>query len=220
MENEKIVQIYSTTTCPYCNMAKRYFESKGVKYVDYNVELDQARAYEMMLKSRQMGVPVIDIGGKIIVGFNRPAIDAALADLNSPEQGQADKELEEIRKKKIDKIVSSAKAKEAVINVSEADFQEKVLKKSETVPVLVDFWASWCMPCLMLGPTLEKLAKESNGKFVLAKVNVNENENISNEYGISSIPNVKLFKNGMVVDEFVGALPEAAVKQWLDKALK
>jgi putative thioredoxin len=72
----------------------------------------------------------------------------------------------------------------------------------------------------MLGPTLEKLAKESNGKFILAKLNVDENENISNEYGISSIPTVKLFKNGKVVDEFVGALPESAVRQWLDRALK
>jgi thioredoxin len=216
---KKIVQVYSTTTCPYCNMAKRYLESKGVKYIDYNVELDQTKAYEMVLKSRQMGVPVLDIGGTIIVGFDRHAIDEALSKLNKQES-EADKELEEIRKKKMNKLINAAKEREAVINVSEADFDEKVLKKSETVPVLVDFWALWCMPCRMLGPTLEKLAKESNGKFILAKLNVDENENISNEYGISSIPTVKLFKNRKVVDEFVGALPESAVRQWLDRALK
>jgi len=76
------------------------------------------------------------------------------------------------------------------------------------------------MPCLMLSPILEKLAKEYNGKFILAKLNVDENRITSQKYGIMSIPSVKLFKNGKVVDEFVGALPELSVREWLNKSIR
>lgn len=76
-----------------------------------------------------------------------------------------------------------------------------------------------CTPCLMLGPALEKLVKEYNGKFILAKINVDEGRATAQKYGVMSIPSVKMFKDGKVVDEFVGALPEPAVKQWLDKNL-
>ncbi|MFA5930666.1 MAG: glutaredoxin domain-containing protein [Candidatus Micrarchaeia archaeon] len=72
------VTVYSTPTCPYCVMAKRYLNERGVKYEDADVSRDQARALEMLTKTGQMGVPVLDIGGKVIVGFNRPAIDDAL----------------------------------------------------------------------------------------------------------------------------------------------
>lgn len=72
------VTVYSTKTCPYCVMAKRYLSEKGVKYVDYDVGADQRRAKEMMAKTGQLGVPVLDINGSVIVGFDRPAIDAAL----------------------------------------------------------------------------------------------------------------------------------------------
>lgn len=72
------VIVYSTQTCPYCVMAKRYLSEKGVKYADYDVGADQRKAFEMMQKSGQMGVPVLDIGGEVIVGFDRPAIDRAL----------------------------------------------------------------------------------------------------------------------------------------------
>ena len=109
---------------------------------------------------------------------------------------------------------------EVEIEVNEENFESEVIEKSKKVPVVVDFWAVWCMPCVMLGPTLEKLAKEYNGKFILAKLNVDENRNISQKYGIMSIPSVKMFKNGKVVDEFVGALPEPMVKEWLDRNLK
>jgi len=73
------VIVYSTATCPYCVMAKRYLSEKGVKYSDYDVGADQQRAFEMLTKTGQMGVPVLDIGGRVIVGFDRMAIDAALA---------------------------------------------------------------------------------------------------------------------------------------------
>ena len=73
------VTVYSTPTCPYCVMAKRYLSERGIKYDDINVAADQARALEMLTKSGQMGVPVLDIGGQVIIGFNRPAIDDALA---------------------------------------------------------------------------------------------------------------------------------------------
>lgn len=79
IEKEPEVIVYSTRTCPYCVMAKRYLSEKGVAYADYDVGADQRRAFEMLNKSGQMGVPVLDIKGSIIIGFDRPAIDAALS---------------------------------------------------------------------------------------------------------------------------------------------
>ena len=75
------VMVYSTPTCPYCVMAKRYLSERGIKYEDINVAADQARALEMLTKTGQMGVPVLDIGGQVVIGFNRPAIDDALSGL-------------------------------------------------------------------------------------------------------------------------------------------
>ena len=109
---------------------------------------------------------------------------------------------------------------EVEIAINDGNFQEGVMQQSEKVPVVVDFWSQWCMPCLALGPILEKLVKEYNGKFILAKVNVNEARATSQAYGIMSIPAVKMFRKGKVVDEFVGVLPEPAVREWLDKNLK
>lgn len=106
------------------------------------------------------------------------------------------------------------------MDVTDNYFDEKVLKQSKTIPVVVDFWAEWCMPCRMLKPVLEKLAVEYKGKFILAKVNVEEAPKISNKLNISSIPCVKMFKHGKVIDEFTGSRPESSVKQWLDKNLK
>ncbi|MBW2983991.1 thioredoxin [Candidatus Woesearchaeota archaeon] len=106
---------------------------------------------------------------------------------------------------------------ETEIKVDDTNFETRVMERSKTVPVIVDFWAEWCMPCRVLGPTLEKLAKEYKGRFVLAKANVGSTKIKANEYSVMSIPNVKLFKNGKVADEFIGALPEAQVKEWLDK---
>lgn len=99
------------------------------------------------------------------------------------------------------------------------DFAKDVIERSFTVPVIVDFWAEWCGPCKMLGPILERLEGQSGGKWVLAKVDTDRNEDLAVRYGVRGIPNVKLFVGGKVANEFTGALPERMVVQWLEKAL-
>ena len=130
-------------------------------------------------------------------------------------------ELEEIRKRKIEKLKEKMKNKkiETKIEVNDGNFEEKVIKQSKDVLVVVDFWAEWCMPCLMLGPVLEKITEEHKGKIVLAKLNVDKSPKISQIYRINSIPAVKIFKNEKIVDEFIGALPEIQVKEYINKHL-
>lgn len=131
-----------------------------------------------------------------------------------------DNELEEIRKRKEEELRRRILGKkETIIDVNDSDFQEKVIERSKETPVVVDFWAPWCQPCLFLSPTLEKLAKEYDGKFILAKINVDQNRFIAQRYGIMSIPSVKMFKKGEIVGEFLGAMPESHVRGWLNKNL-
>lgn len=104
-------------------------------------------------------------------------------------------------------------------DVSSADFNQIVIEGSKQVPVIVDFWAEWCGPCRALKPILEKLADEYQGKFILAKVNSDENQELANRYGVRGIPNVKAIVNGELVDEFSGALPEGAVREFIDRLI-
>jgi putative thioredoxin len=104
-----------------------------------------------------------------------------------------------------------------VFDVDTANFESDVLQASQTTPVLVDFWATWCGPCKTLGPMLEKLAAEYNGAFRLAKVDVDQNQDLAGMFGIRSIPTVMLVKDGQIADGFAGALPEGQLREFLSR---
>ncbi len=105
------------------------------------------------------------------------------------------------------------------MDVNLADFEERAVAASDKQPVVIDFWAPWCAPCKSLKPILEKLAVEYGGKFLLAKVNSDENQELSAKYGVRGIPAVKAMVNGRIIDEFTGALPEGEVRAWLEKII-
>jgi len=107
-------------------------------------------------------------------------------------------------------------AKTTVRDVGLADFSAAVLERSHAVPVVVDFWAPWCRPCLTLGPILERLADEANGAWELVKVNTDQEPEIATRYSIQGIPAVKGFRDGKLISEFVGVVPERSIRAFLD----
>jgi putative thioredoxin len=104
-----------------------------------------------------------------------------------------------------------------IIIVTAQNFTTEVIDKSRQVPVLVDFWAAWCAPCKIILPVLTKLADEYQGKFILAKVNTDEEQQLAGQYGIRSIPTLKLFRQGQVVEDIMGAQPESVLRNIIDR---
>jgi thioredoxin 1 len=101
--------------------------------------------------------------------------------------------------------------------VNDADFQVEVIDASKTQPVMVDFWAGWCRPCLMLSPTVEEIARENAGKLKVVKMNVDENLNSPGKFNIRGIPTLLVFKGGQLADQIVGAQPKEQIQKMLQR---
>ena len=107
----------------------------------------------------------------------------------------------------------------SIVDITQDQFLEEVVEKSKTTPVIVDFWAPWCGPCKQLTPTLESVVTKKNGKIILAKINVDENQSIASQLNIQSIPTVYGFVDGKPIDAFQGAQPESKVEAMVDKMI-
>ena len=101
----------------------------------------------------------------------------------------------------------------SILNVEDKNFKEKVLESDK--PVLCDFWAEWCGPCKQVGPILEEIANEYESKIKILKINIDENPQTPQKYGVRGIPTLMLFKNGNLADSKVGSLPKSALEAWL-----
>ena len=104
-----------------------------------------------------------------------------------------------------------------ITELSSSNFEQEVLQSSQ--PVLVDFWAPWCGPCRMIGPVVEELAGENADSLKVAKINIDEAQDVASTYGVSSIPTLMIFKNGDVIDRFVGVQPKNRLQEAVDQAV-
>lgn len=108
-------------------------------------------------------------------------------------------------------------ASEKIVTVTSTNFDQEVLQSTE--PVMVDFWAEWCGPCKMVAPTLDQLADEMSGKVKIAKLNIDQYQDVAYKFGVQSIPTFILFKNGQVADRMLGAMPKAGFQSFLTRNL-
>ncbi len=138
-------------------------------------------------------------------------------------------EISFIRKKKVEEMLkrlafSQQKEKISAMPIidraNSKNFNLKVIERSTILPVLVDFYADWCMPCIMLGPILERLIRAENGKIALVKVNIDESRSLAETYRIMSIPALKLFKDKRIIAEHIGFASEQQLKYWIERALQ
>jgi len=106
------------------------------------------------------------------------------------------------------------------VTLTDANFEQEVVEGSKTMPVLTDFWASWCPPCRAMSPIIEELAKQYDGKIKVGKYNIEEGTTVAEKLGVQSIPAFFIYKNGVVVDSWVGAMPKEEVAKKIETALK